>query len=60
MAIGKLEEVDIRELSKNISETNKAIKEGNIALVDMLKELTFSNDDTKVAVEEFIKVLEEV
>ena len=45
---------------RNIKETDQAIKEGNRALLGMLKELSFNNDDTKEAVEEFIRVLEEV
>ena len=53
-------EIDLRELTQNIKETDQAIKEGNKALLGMLKELSFNNDDTKEAVEEFIRVLEEV
>ncbi len=53
-------EIDLRELTQNIKETDQAIKEGNRALLGMLKELSFNNDDTKEAVEEFIRVLEEV
>ena len=53
-------EIDLRELTQNIKETDEAIKEGNKALLGMLKELSFNNDDTKAAVEEFIRVLEEV
>lgn len=53
-------EVDIRQLSASIRETNRAIKEGNGALLKMLEELTFANTETKDAVEEFISVLKEV
>ena len=53
-------EIDLRELTQNIKETDEAIKEGNKALLGMLKELSFNNDDTKAAVDEFIRVLEEV
>lgn len=53
-------EVDIRQLSVSIRETNRAIKEGNGALLEMLEELTFTNTETKDAVEEFISVLKEV
>ena len=53
-------EIDLRELTQNIKETDEAIKEGNKALLGMLKELSFNNDDAKAAVEEFIRVLEEV
>ena len=41
-------------------ETNRAIKEGNDALLKMLGELTFADSETKDAVEEFIRVLKEV
>ena len=54
------EEIDLKALTQNIRETDKAIKEGNELLLDMLKDLTFSNNETKEAVEEFMKVLEEV
>lgn len=53
-------EVDIRQLSVSIRETNKAIKEGNGELLKMLEKLTFANTETKDAVEEFISVLKEV
>lgn len=53
-------EVDLKQLTSNIRETNKAIKEGNEALLKMLGELTFNKAETKEAVEEFIKVFEEV
>ena len=53
-------EVDIRQLSASIRETNRAIKEGNDALLKMLGELTFADAETKDAVEEFISVLREV
>ena len=54
------EEVDLRQLSVSIRETNRAIREGNKALLEMLGELTFANNETKDAVEEFISVLREV
>lgn len=53
-------EVDIRQLSVSIRETNRAIKTGNEALLAMLGELTFADSETKEAVEEFISVLKEV
>ena len=53
-------EVDLRQLSVSIRETNRAIKEGNDALLEMLGELTFANTETKDAVEELIRVLKEV
>ena len=54
------EEVDLKQLSKEIKETNDAIKEANANLLSMLEELTFGNNETKEAVEEFIKVFKEV
>ena len=53
-------EVNLRQLSESIRETNRAIKAGNDALLEMLGELTFSNSETKEAVEELISVLKEV
>ena len=53
-------EVDLKALTQNIKETDKAIKESNEILLGMLKELTFNTEETREAVEEFIKVLEEV
>lgn len=52
--------IDLKTLTATMRETDNAIKAGNSVLLSMLKELTFSDDDTKEAVEEFIKVLEEV
>ena len=48
------------KLSASIRETDRAIKEGNEALLEMLGELIFANTETKNAVEEFIRVLREV
>ena len=53
-------EVDLKQLSSSIRETNHAIKEGNTTLLNMLNELTFNSSETKDAVQEFIKVFEEV
>ena len=54
------QEIDLHELSENIKNTNKAIKEGNEALLHMMEELTFTKPETKDAIEEFISVLREV
>lgn len=54
------EEIDLKQLSGNIKETNKAIKNGNRELLSMLGELTFNKPETKEAVEEFMKIFEEV
>ena len=53
-------EIDIKQLSLNIKETNDSIKAANRNFIEMLGELTFNNQDTKGAVEEFIKVFKEV
>lgn len=54
------EEIDLKQLSKEMKETNQAIKEGNEVLLSMLRDLTFHSEETKEAVEEFIKIIEEV
>ena len=54
------EEIDIRQLSSDIKDTNSAIKEANDILLNMLGELTFSNQDTENAINDFIKVFREV
>ena len=53
-------EVDLKQLSGRIKETNRAIKAGNDALLEMLGELTFADPETKDAVEELMNVLREV
>ena len=50
------EEIDIRELSESFRDINREIKESNEALLEMFGELTYSSQDTKEAVEEFVKV----
>jgi type I restriction-modification system, M subunit len=54
------EEIDIRELSANLRNIDREIKESNEVLMKMFGELTFSDEDIKGAVEEFIKVFGEV
>lgn len=53
-------EVDLKQLSENMGETDRAIKAENEVLLEMLGELTFANPETKDAVEEIISVLKEV
>ena len=53
-------EVNLKQVSERIMETNKAIKAGNDSLLEMLGELTFANTETKDAVEEFMNVLREM
>ena len=50
------EEIDIRELSESFRDINREINECNGALLEMFGELTYSSQDTKEAVEEFVKV----
>ena len=52
-------EIDLKALTKDIKDTDQAIKETNESLLEMLKDLTFNSDETKEAVEDFIRVLEE-
>lgn len=52
-------EIDLKALTKDIKETDKAIKEANASLLEMLKDLTFNSDETREAVKDFIRVLEE-
>ncbi len=54
------EEVDLRQLSEHIRETDRAIKARNNTLLKMLGELAFADPGTKNAVEEFINVFREV
>ncbi|MCI8283859.1 MAG: type I restriction-modification system subunit M [Firmicutes bacterium] len=53
-------EVDIRQLSASIKETDREIKAGNAKLLEMFGELTFADPETKEAVEELINVFREV
>ena len=53
-------EVDLKTLTQNIRETDQLIREGNEALLNMLKDLSFNNNSTREAVNEFIEILEEV
>lgn len=53
-------EVDMKDLTRRIRETNKSIKEGNASLLNMLKDLNCSTEDTKDSISEFIQILEEV
>ncbi len=53
-------EVDLKQVSASIKETNRAIKEGNDALLKMFGELTFADTETKDVVDEFTSVLKEM
>ena len=52
--------IDLKVLTRNIKETNQAIKESNAALMAMLDDLTFNSSETEDAVKEFIETLKEV
>jgi len=54
------QEIDLRKLNEEMKNTECAIKNENEALLSMLNELSFANDDTREAVEGFINVLKEV
>lgn len=51
-------EIDIKALTQSIRDTDKEIKEGNEALLSMMRELTFDSDETRDAVADLISVLE--
>ena len=53
------EQIDIKQLSKEMSETNSAIKSSTDELLKMFEELTFSDNETKEAFEGLKKALEE-
>jgi type I restriction enzyme M protein len=52
------EQIDIKQLSKEMSETNTAIKSSTDELLKMFEELTFSDDETKEAFGSLKKVIE--
>lgn len=54
------EEIDLVQLTDTMRKTDKAIREGNQALLQMLEDLAFSTPETKAAVSEFIKAFQEV
>lgn len=54
------EAISLKNVVTNISSTNKEIKETNNKLLNMLNELTFSDEETKMAVDELMKVIKEV
>lgn len=54
------ESVDIKALSKEMQETNASIKETNASLLKMMSELTYSDEETKEAMESFINVFKEL
>jgi len=53
------EEIDVKALSSELKSTNAEIREANSSLLNMMGELTFSNDETKDAMTELMNVLKE-
>ena len=53
-------EINLKDLTVKIQNTDKAIKEGNKELLEMMRNLTFKNSETQDDVETFIRVFEEV
>lgn len=51
-------EVDLKALTNEIEATDKAIKESNETILAMLKDLTFSSNETEDAVANLVRVLE--
>ena len=51
------DEIDLKALTESISETDKAIKEANSALVKMMGEMTFDKKETEEFVGKLLKVL---
>jgi len=54
------EEINLKQLTENMNETNAAIKEGSKALFEMLGELTFSTPDIETDVKELMNMFGEV
>ena len=53
-------EVNLSDLTAKIRDTNKAVKEGNQELLNMMKNLSFKNPETQSQVEAFIHMFEEL
>ncbi len=54
------EEIDLKALTSEMKKTNAEIKEANIALKQMLNDLTFATPETADAVHDFMALFEEV
>ncbi len=52
-------QIDLKDLSVKMNDTNKAIKESNKTLLSMFDELTFANDDIREAVQSLVTVIKE-
>ena len=53
-------EISLKDLTVKIQDTDRAIKDGNKELLEMMKNLTFKTSETKEDVEAFIRVFEEM
>jgi type I restriction enzyme M protein len=53
------EEIDLKQLTAEIKDTNREIKEGNAKLLQMLSELTFNSSETEEAVRDFMSIFQE-
>lgn len=53
-------EISLKDLTMKIQKTNIAVKNGTRELTEMMRELTFGTIETQEAVEELIRVFEEV
>ena len=51
-------EISLKDLTVKIQDTDRAIKDGNKELLEMMKNLTFKTSETKEDVEAFIRVFE--
>uniref|UniRef100_I5AQG5 site-specific DNA-methyltransferase (adenine-specific) n=1 Tax=Eubacterium cellulosolvens (strain ATCC 43171 / JCM 9499 / 6) TaxID=633697 RepID=I5AQG5_EUBC6 len=54
------EEIDLKALTVEMNDTNKAIKESDAQLLQMFSELTFDSPEMEQAMKEFMKVFQEV
>lgn len=54
------EEIDLKELTSSIKETNQELKESQNRLLDMMKDLVATDPETQSAMDEFIKMMEEL
>ena len=53
-------EISLKDLTVKTQDTDRAIKDGNKELLEMMKNLTFKTSETKEDVEAFIRVFEEM
>ena len=56
---GEEEEIDLKALTAEMAKTNNNIKEAESSLLSMLGDLTFTDSETKDAVQSFMNILKE-